>query len=108
MPQENGNKTDVRWMMLTDESGNGIKITGKPLFSASAYVFPTDDLSEVDNKKHQRHISDIQPKDMVSLNIDFKQMGLGGDTTWGAFPHQQYLIPANNMTFSFDIYPVIK
>ncbi len=107
-PQENGNKTDVRWMMLTDESGNGIKITGKPLFSASAYVFPTDDLSEVDNKKHQRHISDIQPKDMVSLNIDFKQMGLGGDTTWGAFPHQQYLIPANNMTFSFDIYPVIK
>ena len=70
-PQENGNKTDIRWMMLTDKTGTGMKITGDPLFSASAYLFPTDDLSEPDNKKHQRHISDIQPKDMVTLNIDF-------------------------------------
>lgn len=107
-PQENGNKTDIRWMMLTDKTGTGMKITGDPLFSASAYLFPTDDLSEPDNKKHQRHISDIQPKDMVTLNIDFKQMGVGGDTSWGAFPHQQYLIPANNMVFSFNICPLVK
>ncbi|MDD2512964.1 MAG: glycoside hydrolase family 2 TIM barrel-domain containing protein, partial [Proteiniphilum sp.] len=107
-PQENGNKTDVRWMTLSNNRGNGIKISGDPLFNASAYLFPTEDLSEIDHKKHQRHLSDIQPKDIVTLNIDLKQMGLGGDTTWGAFPHQQYLIPAKKISFSFDIYPVWK
>ncbi len=107
-PQENGNKTDVRWMSLTNKGGVGLKAVGQPHISSSAYMFPTDDLSEIDLKKHQRHISDIVPKDLVSWNIDWKQMGVGGDTTWGAFPHQQYLIPAKYCQFGFKFVPLTK
>lgn len=105
-PQENGNKTEVRWMTLTDTKGNGLKAVGEPYISTSAYLFPTENLSEVDLKKHQRHMSDIQPKDMVTWNIDWKQMGLGGDTSWGAYPHQPYLIPAVRSSFGFRLYPL--
>lgn len=52
-------------------------------------MFPTEDLDEPGTRKSQRHISDIQMKDMVTWNIDLKQMGVGGDTSWGAYPHQQ-------------------
>ena len=105
-PQENGNKTEVRWMTLTNMQGSGLKAVGQPYISTSAYLFPTDDLSEVDLKKHQRHMSDIHPKDMVTWNIDWKQMGVGGDTSWGAYPHQPYLIPAVRRNFGFRLYPL--
>ena len=104
-PQENGNKTDVRWMSLTDKNGNGIMAIGEPLFSSSAYLFPTEDLDEPGLRKSQRHTSDIKPKDMVTWNIDLKQMGVGGDTSWGAFPHEPYLIPARKMDFTFRLCP---
>ena len=104
-PQENGNKTDVRWMSLTDGSGNGLMAIGCPYISTSAYMFPTEDLDEPETRKSQRHMSDIRIKDMVAWNIDLKQMGVGGDTSWGAYPHQQYLIPAERMSFSFRLCP---
>lgn len=107
-PQENGNKTDVRWMCLINKRGEGLKAVGHPYISSSAYLFPNEDLDEPGDKKSQRHISDIVPKDMVTWNIDFKQMGVGGDTSWGAYPHQQYLIPAERMNFSFRLYPAKK
>lgn len=105
-PQENGNKTDVRWMSLTNKNGVGIKALGAPYINASAFHFPYKDLSEIDLNKHQRHMNDIVEKDMVTWNIDFMQMGLGGDTSWGAYPHQQYLIPASKYQWSFTIVPV--
>lgn len=104
-PQENGNKTDVRWMSLTDKEGWGLMAIGCPYLSTSAYLFPTEDLDEPGIKKSQRHMSDIRTKDMVTWNIDLKQMGVGGDTSWGAFPHQPYLIPAERMSFSFRFCP---
>lgn len=107
-PQENGNKTDVRWMCLTNTDGKGLMVIGTPYISTSAYMFPTEDLDEPGLKKSQRHISDIENKDMVTWNIDWKQMGVGGDTSWGgvrAIPHQNYLIPAERLSFSFRICP---
>ena len=109
-PQENANKTDVRWMELTSQEGGpdagGLKVIGTPVISTSVYMFPNDDLAEPDIKKHQRHLSDVTRKDMVTWNIDLRQMGVGGDDSWGAFPHPQYLIQAQKMEFSFRIVPV--
>ena len=109
-PQENANKTDVRWMELTSQEGGpdagGLKIIGTPVISTSVYMFPNDDLAEPDIKKHQRHLSDVTRKDMVTWNIDLRQMGVGGDDSWGAVPHPQYLIQAQKMEFSFRIVPV--
>lgn len=104
-PQENGNKTDVRWMELTS-GAIGLKAIGNPTISTSVYMFPNDDLAEPDLKKHQRHLSDVTRKDMVTWNIDLRQMGVGGDDSWGAIPHGQYLIPARKMEFSFRLDPI--
>lgn len=104
-PQENGNKTEVRWMSLTDAAGQGLMAIGEPYISASAFLFPYEDLDEPGVRKSQRHMSDIKVKDMVTWNIDLKQMGVGGDTSWGAFPHQPYLIPAGRMSFTFRLCP---
>lgn len=107
-PQENGNKTEVRWMSLTNTKGEGMMVIGNPFVSSSAYMFPTEDLDEPGLKKSQRHISDIENKDMVTWNIDWKQMGVGGDSSWGAFPHEPYLIPAERLSFSFRFCPATK
>ena len=101
-PQENGNKTDVRWMEVYSDTG-GLKAIGYPTISTSVYMFPNDDLAEPGPGKHQRHLSDVRKKDMVTWNIDLKQMGVGGDNSWGAIPHEQYLIPARRMSFKFRL-----
>lgn len=106
-PQETGNRTEVRWMSLRDEQGNGLMAVGSPYLSTSVYDFPTEDLDEPGTRKSQRHTSMIVSKDMVTWNIDWKQMGVGGDTSWGAFPHQQYLIPASRYSFSFRFCPMV-
>jgi beta-galactosidase len=107
-PQENGNKTEVRWMSLTNTNGDGLMAIGAPYISTSAYLFPTEDLDEPGVRKSQRHPSDIVEKNMVTWNIDWKQMGVGGDTSWGAYPHQQYLIPAQRLSYSFRLCLVNK
>lgn len=105
-PQESGNKTDVRWVSLTNGKGYGLMASSEDLIETSAFMFPYEELSEVDTKKHQRHLSDIEVKDQISWNIDYKQMGVGGDTSWGAFPHEPYLIHPAKMEYSFKIKPV--
>ncbi len=105
-PQETGNKVDVRWMSLRNPQGIGLMAIGAPYIAGSTYDFPTEDLDEPGIHKSQRHLSDIVSKDMMTWNIDWRQMGVGGDTSWGAFPHQQYLIPASRHSFSFRLCPI--
>lgn len=105
-PQETGNKIDVRWMSLRNNKGEGMMIIGKPYISTSAYPFTNEDLDEPGTRKSQRHTSDISMKDLITWNVDLKQMGVGGDTSWGAYPHQQYLIPASKYSYSFRICPI--
>ena len=104
-PQENGNKTDVRWMSLSNKKGLGLKAVGEPYISTSAYHFDNADLCEPELKKTQRHMNDVKEKDLVTWNIDLVQMGVGGDTSWGAYPHQQYLLPANRLEWNFTLVP---
>ena len=103
-PQENGNKTDVSWLALTNKGGIGLLVVGEPLLSVSAHHFLTEDFDSGD-KKQQRHASDLKPRDLVNLNLDYKQMGVGGDTSWGARPHPQYRLPAQEYTYSFKLRP---
>lgn len=103
-PQENGNKTDVRWVTLTNKEGIGLLVGGNPLLSVSAHHFLYEDFDSGD-KKRQRHASDLKTRELVNLNLDYKQMGVGGDTSWGARPHQQYRLPAQEYTYSFKLRP---
>jgi len=94
-PQETGNKTDVRWMALTNDKGIGLLAIGRTFFNGCALQF---DLSELDcygkNKPH-RHGSEIKPGNIISWDIDYQQMGVGGDNSWGARTHPEYVLYAN-------------
>ena len=101
-PQENGYKTDTRWIEFTNENGKGIKISSQNYLSFSAHHQYNDDFDAGD-KKMQRHTIDIVKRDFVNINIDHKQMGVGGDNSWGAMPHKEYRIQPKNLSFMYTI-----
>jgi beta-galactosidase len=104
-PQENGNKTDVRWLVLHDDEGDGIMVRGIPQFEFSALHYLPEQLSR--RTPGIAHMSDPVPVPEVVLTLHQKQMGVGGDTSWGAKTHAKYSIPARSMQFAFFIKPVV-
>jgi beta-galactosidase len=103
-PQENGNRTDVRWVALTNDAHVGLLAVGMPLLSISAHHFTIDDFDE-GLEKHNRHTYDLVPRDLVTLNLDYKQMGVGGDNSWGARPHPEYTLPVKEYSYRFRLRP---
>lgn len=116
-PQETGNKTDVRWMVLKNEQGIGWKVRaeGDPL-SVSAWQLATEDLDFLAGAKGaesasglvpvtSKHGADLFPRAFITWNIDHKQMGVGGDNSWGRRVHEEYTIPLENHAYSFRILP---
>ncbi|MBM4024089.1 MAG: DUF4981 domain-containing protein [Planctomycetes bacterium] len=101
-PQENGNRTDVRWLTLTDSGGAGLLAVGMPLLSISAWPFSMDDLEAA------KHIHEPARRDFITVNLDYKQMGGGGDDSWGARPHPEYTLPAKPYSYRFRLKPYRK
>ena len=102
-PQETGNKTDVRWMAVSNGK-IGLMAKGLPKFDGSVHQYPYKDLDHV--RYGQKHGKlDIQPKDQVDWLIDYKQMGVGGDNSWGARPHKQYTLTPKVYNYSFLLIP---
>lgn len=114
-PQETGNKTDVRWVNVSS-SDLTLRASGNTLLNTSVWPF---DMSEIDFKSGDasesasglvpvttKHGADITIGETIQWNIDYLQMGVGGDTSWGRLVHPQYTIPANKTySYSFDIVP---
>lgn len=106
-PQESGNKTDVRWLSLVDDKGMGILIEGAQPLSFTAINHSTEDLDPGLTKK-QQHPTDLPLRRNVFLHIDLKQRGVGGDDSWGAYPHQQYLLLDKKYSYSYTIKLISK
>ncbi len=104
-PQENGNKTGVRWLTLTDDEGFGLKVEGLQPLSVTALHNPVVDFDPGEEKK-QRHTTDIYPKDEVYLYVDLLQRGVGGHTSWGARPLDQYRLLEDEYSYSYILSPV--
>ncbi|WP_416444775.1 glycoside hydrolase family 2 TIM barrel-domain containing protein [Leeuwenhoekiella sp. A16] len=104
-PQENGYRTDNRWIEFTNKQGKGLKFIGMPLLSFSAH---NNLISDFDPgvEKQQRHTTDIKPRDLISVDIDYKQTGLGGDNSWGARTYDKYQLKPKDYNYSFLIVPV--
>jgi beta-galactosidase len=111
-PQENGNKTDVRWVSFTNGAGSGLLSIGLPLLSISAhhnlmedFESPVRTIGRVYEGEVvvNRHISDVKERNLVSVNLDYKQMGVGGDNSWGARTHPQYLLTDKAYNYSFRL-----
>jgi len=115
-PQENGYKTDTRWLTLTDDNGSGLLITGDPVICFEALNNIHDDfespgkLSQYrkDAKSANTHTNDVIPRDLVNLNIDLGQMGVGGDDSWGAPIHPEYRLMERGYEYSFRLRPITR
>ncbi|HPM19219.1 MAG: DUF4981 domain-containing protein [Bacteroidales bacterium] len=113
-PQENGYRTDTRWLTLTDEDGNGLLVSGLPMICFAALRNIHDDfespgrLSQYrrDAKTANTHTNDVNPRDFINLNVDYGQMGVGGDDSWGAEIHPKYRLMDRKYEYSFRMRPV--
>lgn len=114
-PQENGNKTDVRWVSVTEENGKGLLFIAHDLLSVNAQHLIMEDLESMEKtdgklydgkRTENRHIDDVKFRDLTSINIDYKQMGVGGDDSWGALTHPEYRLTESEYQYIFMITPV--
>lgn len=89
-PQENGNRTDVRFASIVNREGKGIFIGTKgKLLSMSAWPYSLTDLERA------RHIYELPERKFNTINIDYIQCGVGGDFPGVANLHEQYKIHKN-------------
>ncbi|WP_242205226.1 glycoside hydrolase family 2 TIM barrel-domain containing protein [Aestuariivivens insulae] len=103
-PQENGNRSDVSWFTITNGEGQGIKFKSDSVFNFSVFPFLYSELSHY-NQDANKHGSEIRSSNITALNIDYMQMGVGGDNTWGAKTHEKYTIRPGVFSYSFSIHP---
>ena len=95
VPQECGNKVGVRWATVTDRRGRGMEFTGDGMeFSALPYT-----PHEVENAMHPYELPEVH---YTVVRVSKQQMGIGGDDSWGAKTHPEYLLDTSEkMTFTF-------
>jgi beta-galactosidase len=104
-PQENGNKVDVRWVTLVNGRGAGLRATGMPLLSVAASHYTKKDVEDSD------YSFKLQRRPEVYLNLDARQMGVGGIDSWSmnAYPLAPYRIPSGQaMSFRYRLSPVAE
>jgi beta-galactosidase len=101
VPQENGNRTDVRWMFLANKQKDGLLIVADSLLSMSAWPYTEENIQ---NAKHTNKLKDVS---FITLNIDLIQMGVGGNDSWSdvAAPLEKYQIKAKDYHYSFYVLP---
>lgn len=101
MPQENGNRTDVRWMYLANKHDQGLLIVADSLLSMSAWPYSEAAINKA------KHTNELKESGFVTLNIDLIQMGVGGNNSWTdlAAPVEKYQIKAKDYQYSFFLVP---
>jgi beta-galactosidase len=105
-PQENGNRTDVRWLSLENENGNFITFYAKENINFSASHYKREDMdSGFQKTKTQAHSEFLKKREEVFLNIDGYIAGVGGINSWGELPRKEYLLPYNSYNYSYWIVP---
>jgi beta-galactosidase len=102
VPQENGNRTDVRWMSLSNKKNEGLLIVADSLLSMSAWPYTEENIEKA------KHTIDLKDAGYITLNIDLMQMGVGGNDSWSdvAAPLEKYQIPAG--TYQYRYYLIHK
>jgi beta-galactosidase len=102
VPQENGNRTDVRWMCMRNTSSKqGLLIVADSLLSMSAWPYTEENINNA------KHTIDLKNQGFITLNIDLIQMGVGGNDSWSpvAAPLEQYQVRAKDYKYRFYISP---
>ncbi|MDD4514560.1 glycoside hydrolase family 2 TIM barrel-domain containing protein [Massilibacteroides sp.] len=132
-PQENGHRTDTRWVSLTNAKGKGLMIKADETIGFNALRNSIEDFDseealprprqwnnfspeEIANHdeaaaknvlRRMHHINDINPRNFVEVCVDYKQQGVAGYNSWGARPEPEYSLPANKeYNWGFTLIPL--
>ncbi|WP_298716959.1 beta-galactosidase small subunit, partial [Chitinophaga sp.] len=103
--QESGYRTDVRHISITDAAGTGLEAQGLPLICTGVLHFDMARLGFDRHATENNHGGSMRNEDLVWWNIDYKQSGVGGDNSWGATPHAEYMLPYRDYQYSFILRP---
>ncbi|NVM34280.1 MAG: DUF4981 domain-containing protein [Candidatus Lokiarchaeota archaeon] len=104
-PQENGNRTDVRWVAFTNKEGFGFYISdiGGTKLNFSAWPYTLEDLEKA------KHINELPIRDKITINIDYKQKGVGGERLGILDVHEKYKLKKNKeLSYKFLLRPYLK
>jgi beta-galactosidase len=119
-PQENGYKTDTRWMSLSDDSNVGLLLVSDEVLGFSVHHNRMSDFvppvkiaitsedgpgARNNDERVNVHVNDVVPRDIVSLNIDYGQMGVGGDDSWGKRTLHKYSLNDTDYSYAFTLVP---
>jgi beta-galactosidase len=117
-PGENGNRTDVRWVAFRNKDGNGFLFCSMPgeadvkargqmkgkldpgTLSFGATHYSKKELEEND------HPYKLTPGKDIFVNIDYAQMGVGGDDSWGAQTHDEFRLKESKYTLKYRVVPL--
>jgi len=102
-PQENGRRSDIRWLSITDSSTRGIKFGGMDgdTFGASVWPYSQDDLIQTNHNSH------LPLREVITVSLDCIQRGIGGDNSWGLPVNDAYRIDLSEThQLSFSIAPL--
>lgn len=103
-PQDCANRGDVRWVAVKDHRGNGLLVTrphncAETPFSFSAWPYTSEDIEQA------QHVTDLQKRSSVTLNINEKVLGLGSNS-WGSEVLDKYRIRFDPFDFTFSLRPL--
>lgn len=119
-PQENGYKTDTRWVSLHDSDKAGLLVVADDEIGFSVHHNRMSDFvppakiaitsedgpgARNNDERVNIHVSDVVPRDIVSLNIDYGQMGVGGDDSWGKRTLSKYSLADTHYNYGFTLLP---
>ncbi|MDX1907924.1 MAG: glycoside hydrolase family 2 TIM barrel-domain containing protein [Bacteroidia bacterium] len=96
-PQENGNKTDVTWMTLTNAQGQGLLVSAAEPLNISAHHY---DMYKLGRAYHPYNIRD---EAHITLNVDHQLMGVGGDDSWNPRTHPEFLLAGTEYAYTCRI-----
>jgi beta-galactosidase len=95
VPQESGGHCGVRWAKVVDRKGRGMLFEGDGMFFSALPWTP----HELENASHAYELPEAH---YTVVRAALGQMGVGGDDSWGAKTHPEYLLPANkDLSFTF-------
>ena len=98
-PQENGNRTDVRWVAFTDDRGVGVRARGDDRLDVTAHRYTTADLLDA------THDPELPTRDSVSVSLDHRVCGLGTGSC-GPTTRPEYRVEPEEYAFSVRLEPV--
>ena len=96
-PQEHGNHIGTKWLEVTNEENNGLRVQGHSVFEFNASEYTFKELEEVD------YAYKLADSNKTTLRINLVQMGVGGDDSWGQEIHPEFRLPGTHpYMFAFN------